>query len=185
MAGEAGIKILKLYFMLGLPGNSNSTKYTDEAAVFLREIGKAFLAGSKKITGKKLRAVFSPFVPKPGTPLQWAPLSSREELIEEFSFIAHGSGFSKNRDSALKVESSGIRTAYHQVVIARGGRTLFPILKLVALDKISWKKAIEKMDPEEFTGNSIEPGRVLPWEFLLSNGEFNSFMDKYRSIIKR
>ncbi len=78
-ASRMGARGIKLYFMVGLPGE------TDEDILAI-----AALADSvAKIMGKKRKvtAAISPFVPKPHTPFQWAARPGHEELWRRIQLV--------------------------------------------------------------------------------------------------
>ncbi len=87
---RAGIVSFKLYFLVGVPG-ADRDEEVEGAVAFLKEFRDAVLEESRPV-GRMgtVTAVLSPFVPKPFTPLQWAPMPSGEELGERQERIAAG-----------------------------------------------------------------------------------------------
>jgi len=79
---EAGLKQLKLYFMIGLPTE------TDED---IREMIKLALKGKavldKQRSGTRLTLNIAPFVPKAGTPFQWLPVAPLQTLNHHLSLL--------------------------------------------------------------------------------------------------
>ncbi|MCL5884519.1 MAG: B12-binding domain-containing radical SAM protein [Deltaproteobacteria bacterium] len=77
---RAGIVSFKLYFLVGVPGAERDEE-VEGAVGFLRKFRVAMLEECKAI-GRMgtVTVVLSPFVPKPFTPLQWAPMTSEAEL---------------------------------------------------------------------------------------------------------
>jgi len=77
-----GIKQLKLYFMLGLPSE------TDEDITAMIDLAlKSKQILDKKQTGCRLVLNIAPFVPKAGTPFQWLPMEKIATLKHRLSFI--------------------------------------------------------------------------------------------------
>ena len=77
---RAGIVSFKLYFLVGIPG-ANRREEVEGAVRFLREFREAVLKECREVGRMGTITVnLSPFVPKPFTPLQWAPMASEEEL---------------------------------------------------------------------------------------------------------
>ena len=125
LAFLGGWSTVKLYFMLGLPTE------TDEDVLGIADLAKRieklyFDIGRE--TGQKMRRLditvsTSLFIPKPFTPFQWEAQNSKEELIR------------KQRLLKDNLRSRNIRYAWHdfdssvwEVVLARGDRRLGPVL---------------------------------------------------------
>lgn len=70
---EAGWESIKLYFMIGLPTE------TDEDISAIADLSGKVLKIGKKFKGKNVTASVSTFVPKPHTPFQWEPQIGIEE----------------------------------------------------------------------------------------------------------
>jgi radical SAM superfamily enzyme YgiQ (UPF0313 family) len=77
---RAGIVSFKLYFLLGAPGVSREEE-VGGIALFLAGFRERVLGAARGVGRMgNITAVLSPFVPKPFTPLQWAPMAPEEEL---------------------------------------------------------------------------------------------------------
>jgi radical SAM superfamily enzyme YgiQ (UPF0313 family) len=87
---RAGIVSFKLYFLVGVPASERDEE-ADGTAAFLKKFRDAVLEEARSL-GRMgtVTAVLSPFVPKPFTPLQWAPMFSGEELEARQKRIAAG-----------------------------------------------------------------------------------------------
>ena len=86
VAFAGGWNNLKLYFMLGLPTE------TDEDVLGIAEIADHVLHAWREYAGNKSRGVritvsTSCFVPKPHTPFQWAPMVTREEYLRRVRLL--------------------------------------------------------------------------------------------------
>ncbi len=159
-ARRAGLRSLKLYFLLGLPGSGGLPESTGGG--FLEELGSAFV-GSRR-SGRTIRAVFSPFIPKPRTPLQWAGMRARRDLEAEFKAITADSTFRRRGGAGRIAEMGGIRTAPRQAALARGGRGLFPALCALARGEDSWRTVL-KIAAETLDSSAVLPlSAPLPWE---------------------
>ena len=80
---KAGWQSLKLYFMIGLPTE------TDEDITAIPEMVWQAINTSKRLTGRRatLSVGVSPFVPKPHTPFQWYGQNSLELIIEKNRYL--------------------------------------------------------------------------------------------------
>ena len=125
LAFMGGWSTVKLYFMLGLPTE------TDEDVLGIADLAKRIeklYYDVGRETGQKMRrpditVSTSLFIPKPFTPFQWEPQNTKEELIRKQHLL---------KDN---MRSRNIRYAWHdfdssvwEVVLARGDRRLGPVL---------------------------------------------------------
>jgi radical SAM-linked protein len=110
-----GWRALKLYFMLGLPGEEES----DLVAI-------AELAAKVAAAGKgrcEVTASVSTFVPKPHTPFQWGAQIDVEETEARQSLLRRELG---RRHIRFKWHDA--RTSYLEGIFSRGGRELSALL---------------------------------------------------------
>jgi radical SAM superfamily enzyme YgiQ (UPF0313 family) len=165
IVGE-GWQNLKLYFMIGLPTE------TEEDLAGIVELVGAILALPRERGRFKLNVAVSPFVPKPDTPFQWERQCSLDELREKEEFLAR-------RIRSRRVQLS-LRDPFASVLegaMARGDRRLWPVLVSAyrlgcrfdgwrdRLRRDLWARAFEEHDlaVSDFTGEC--PIDVpLPWE---------------------
>jgi radical SAM family uncharacterized protein len=114
-AFERGWKNLKLYFMLGLPTE------TEEDIIGIIELVDKVRAVGRNIPGKKphLRLSLSTFVPKPHTPFQWVAMDSKEKIIYKQDLL-------KSRLQRKDVELSwqDFPKSLLEAVISRGDRRI-------------------------------------------------------------
>ncbi len=157
-AHKLGFKALKLYFMVGIPGEREEDL---EASIeYIRELSGA---GFK---GNSLRVTVSPLVPKPHTEFE------REAWI--------GLGEARRRIRLMKKKLGGLaevrpydpRWARIQTVLSRGGNELFELLLLWGRSGGGlggWRRALRGsgMDVEKYLGR-LEGD--LPWSHIVLPG---------------
>ena len=83
MAFEGGWNKVKLYFMLGLPTETEEDMQGDRTSLRIR-LRNAIMTRSRRSSGTarcQITVSTSFFVPKPFTPFQWAPMCTKEELL--------------------------------------------------------------------------------------------------------
>jgi radical SAM family uncharacterized protein/radical SAM-linked protein len=73
----AGWRLIKLYFMIGLPTE------TMEDVIGIADLAKKVKNMGKKSGGGEVNVAVSSFVPKSHTPFQWEPQISYEEILEK------------------------------------------------------------------------------------------------------
>lgn len=104
---KAGIKKIKLYFMLGLPFETEEDVY--KTAVLLDEFNSIFPSILFTIS-------FSIFVPKPQTPFQWAPFISEEVIKKNIHILKDEIRQKKN----LRIEMPSYKNALMEAILSSG-----------------------------------------------------------------
>jgi len=107
-ARRAGLSRVKLYFLVGLPGE---TKKDIEGIVSLSRRLERILP---------LAVSVSPFIPKPHTPFQWAALDSYDSLKAKLGYLK--SELAKLR--RVKTRTGSARRAVQQAALSRGDRRM-------------------------------------------------------------
>ncbi len=161
---DAGWGGVKLYFMLGLPGETGDD--VGEVGRFVNEIARL-------CRNRVVRANLSPFVPKPHTPLQWTGFEGVESVRSKIEQLKVR--FGRN----VKVKWENPESSYVQTLLARGDESVARVVERVyrqggvfqewteyfRLD--SWLNACqdEGVDPRRFTG-TYSTDEPLPWGFV-------------------
>ena len=156
---EAGIKQLKLYFMIGLP---SETDEDIEAIINLTLRGKNII--DRQQAGCRLSLNIAPFIPKAGTPFQWLPMTQPSILSHRLSLL-------KNNLSpkGIKVKSESLSWSQVQGVLARGDIQLAEVL--ASIEEVSlagWRKAVERchLDVDFYAYQRWNTSEKLPWAIL-------------------
>ena len=165
-AARAGWRLIKLYFMVGLPTE------TEEDLEELCELVKRIAAANR---GVKLNVSLGGFVPKPQTPFQWEGQLPAEEMKSRMLFVREG--LKKLRQVRIKWNSPWV--AQLDGLLARGDRRLGRVVRR-AWEKGSrfeawtehfnltpWLEALaeEGLTLEEYLGPREMEG-PLPWDHL-------------------
>ncbi len=163
-----GWRTLKLYFMVGLPG---------ETAEDVRAIGTlaARVAGIARRHGKRntVTVSVSAFVPKPHTPFQWECQLRREEVLERVNIVRDALG--RGRHAEVKFHSP--EASELEGVFSRGdGRLPGVLLRAFRhgarfdawteeFRAETWAKAFAEagVDPHEYL-RERDPSAPLPWD---------------------
>jgi radical SAM superfamily enzyme YgiQ (UPF0313 family) len=151
---EGGIKTLRLYFMVGLPGEGSGDV---EAIVGLvREIRGLSKRGRVSVT-------LSVFVPKPFTPFQWQPMLPVKELQSRIRQVKDGlKGL-----GGVGVSAESPRLAHMQGLFARGDRRVSDVLEAMSAGS-KWERACRgaSIDPAWYTQRPRQWEENLPWDFI-------------------
>lgn len=160
---EAGIATIKLYFMIGLPGE---TEKDVEAIVGL-------VVRLAEVRGKsRLSVAAGPFVPKPHTAFQWAGFAPREVLRRRVKILR---AVSKIKGCTLKAGS--IDEAWTEAVLARGDRALSGPLIEAATAGRSLTTLLKKAGHDPC--RELDPAKPLPWDFLDCGARREGLLKQY------
>jgi radical SAM-linked protein len=161
----AGWRLIKLYFMVGLP---TETQEDRDAIIEL----VARLRGELKSDGHhpRINVGLSTFVPKPHTPFQW----ERMVTLDEASQIMGGLRRKLRRLSGVKVGWTRPEMSWAEGVLSRGDRRLFDGLMELAATGRRLQGWSEHFDGESFQSLfghlDLLDGRPLdgplPWDHL-------------------
>jgi len=156
---ELKIKQLKLYFMIGLP---SETDEDIEAIIKLTLRCKNIL--DRQQSGCRISLSIAPFVPKAGTPFQWLPMAQLSTLNRRLSLLKRSL---LPRGIRLKCESP----AWSQVqgVLARGDVKLAEVLANIEGVSLSgWRQAVEKygLDIDFYAHQQWNTSQKLPWAVI-------------------
>jgi radical SAM superfamily enzyme YgiQ (UPF0313 family) len=156
---EQGIRQVKLYFMIGLPTE------TDED---IEEITKLTLRCKdildKQQAGCRLTLNISPFVPKAGTPFQWLPMAEPSILNQRLSSLKNSL-----TPKGIKLNSESPAWSQVQGVLSRGDEKIAGVL--VNTEEVSlsgWRKAVEKcrLDIDYYVNQRWDTKQRLPWAMI-------------------
>jgi radical SAM superfamily enzyme YgiQ (UPF0313 family) len=156
---EAGIRQLKLYFIIGLPSESDEDI---EAIVNLALRCKETI--DIKRAGCRLTLNVSPFVPKAGTPFQWLPMAETAVLNRRLARIKHAL-----MPKGIKVKGESPAWSQVQGVLARGDTELAGVLAdIEGLSLSSWRKAVAKhnIDIDFYAHQRWDTSQKLPWDVI-------------------
>lgn len=178
-AFRGGWNRVKLYFMLGLPGETYND--IEGIAVLSDKIARKYYTIPKENRNGKVNIVTSTsiFVPKPFTPFQWTPMDTMEQAREKRDFL-----LSKIREQlnakSIKYNCHDADVSSLEGVFARGDRRLCNVIRQAYesgcmydawseyfhYDK--WKKAFEdnNLDMEFYIRRERAEDELFPWDFI-------------------
>ena len=173
-AFEGGCNAVKLYFMLGLPTE------TDEDVIGIARLAEKVYWTWKnyavnKSRGLRITVSTSFFVPKPFTPFQWEAQITRDEYHRRVDLLR---GSIKNK--SIQYNWHEMETSYIEAVLARGDRRLGKLLETVwrkggRLDSWSeyfsferWMEAFAEtgIDSDFYALRERPKDEILPWSMI-------------------
>ena len=158
-AARAGMPNIKLYFMIGLPGEADDD-INEMIELVHRVRSRMDELGHK---GDLILSV-NAFIPKPFTPYQWSPLEDIKVLKRRVKMLQNG--FKKDKRIRLLTES--LKETVLQAVLARGNRQIGNVLLWAAENRTGLKEAFlfHQMRTEEMACREIRTEEILPWDHL-------------------
>ncbi|MBN1341927.1 MAG: TIGR03960 family B12-binding radical SAM protein [Phycisphaerae bacterium] len=172
-AYEAGWRTVKLYFMVGFPGETADDvdgiwQLAHRISSLRREIGQGRAT---------VNTTVSWLVPKAHTSLQWAPMATKEYCFEARGRLKDLSG----------TRRTGVRWKFHHVersilegVLARGDRRLSDVIEAAwragarldawneQFDMLRWDQAFHQIgiDPAWYVHRERAFDEILPWDHI-------------------
>ena len=179
LAFKGGWNKVKLYFMLGLPTETEEdmrgiAELSEKIAEKYYEIPKQERNGKVSVT-----ASTSFFIPKPFTPFQWAPMNTEREFLDKAAIV--------KAEVRAQLNQKSIRYIYHEADIsllegflARGDRKCAEVIekayrKGAIFDawseyfrKDAWEEAFAEtgIDVSFYACRERSTDEILPWDFL-------------------
>ena len=181
LAFEGGWTRVKLYFMLGLPTETEAdirgiAELSNKiAATFFDTVPK-----EKRVNGRvQIVASTSFFVPKPFTPFQWAPQCTKEEFIEK-AYQTRTAISEQLNQKSIKYNWHEADASVMECVLARGDRRLCRvILKMYQsghfydawseyYDNDAWLNTMKEcgLDVWFYAHRERSLDEILPWDFI-------------------
>ena len=175
-AFAGGYSAVKLYFMLGLPTE------TDEDVLGIAEVASHVMhawreSASNKNRGVRITVSTSWFVPKAHTAFQWEPQIPKEEYERRVKLLRENM-----LTKSVTYNWHDSDTSYMEAVISRGDRRLCRVIETAwrkgehlsaweeyfSLDR--WLEAFEEcgLDPHFYANRKREKDELMPWAMISS-----------------
>ena len=174
IAFEGGWNSVKLYYMLGLPTE------TDEDIVGIAEMANQVLHcwrqyAKNKNRGVKITISTSCFIPKPHSPFQWEAQISIEEYLRRVnllrsSIVARNVTYNWHDAETSLIEAALSRADRRAADVIeevwRSGGRLDAWTDYFSFDR--WMKAFEKcgVDPAFYANREFSTDELLPWDVI-------------------
>ena len=186
-AFSGGWSSVKLYFMLGLPTE------TDEDVLGIADLAEKVYQTWKEVTPNPKRGVTITvstawFVPKPHTAFQWEPQISMEEYLRRVKLLRE-----HMKGRSIKYNWHDSRTSFLEAVFARGDRKVAEVIEYAwrhgakfdawseGFDFGRWMEAFQAcgVDPAFYANRTREKDELFPWD-VTSVGVTRSFLWRER-----
>ena len=178
-AFQGGWSRVKLYFMLGLPGENDEdiaaiAELANKIAATYFELPKEARHGRPEIT-----ASTSFFVPKPFTPFQWSPMGTAEYFEEKRKYLT-GKVKEQINQRSIKYNCHDAVTSELEGIFARGDRRLASVIekaykKGCIFDAWTdhfrpdvWNELLDEegVDRNFYNYRERDKDEIFPWDFI-------------------
>ena len=187
-AFAGGYSAVKLYFMLGLPTE------TDEDVLAIADVAARVMhawreSAQNKQRGIRITVSTSYFVPKPHTAFQWEPQITREEYERRVKLLREAI-----TTKTVTYNWHDGDTSFLEAVLARGDRRLGKVLETAwrkgahldtwddYFDLSRWEEAFEEcgVDPAFYAYRQRERSEVMPWA-MIDSGVHTGYLWRERN----
>ena len=187
-AFAGGYSAVKLYFMLGLPTE------TDEDVLAIADVAARVMhawreSAQNKQRGIRITVSTSYFVPKPHTAFQWEPQITREEYERRVKLLREAI-----TTKTVTYNWHDGETSFLEAVLARGDRRLGKVLETAwrkgahldtwddYFDLSRWEEAFEEcgVDPAFYAYRQRERSEVMPWA-MIDSGVHTGYLWRERN----
>ena len=187
-AFAGGYSAVKLYFMLGLPTE------TDEDVLAIADVAARVMhawreSAQNKQRGIRITVSTSYFVPKPHTAFQWEPQITREEYERRVKLLREAI-----TTKTVTYNWHDGETSFLEAVLARGDRRLGKVLETAwrkgahldtwddYFDLSRWEEAFAEcgVDPAFYAYRQRERSEVMPWA-MIDSGVHTGYLWRERN----
>jgi radical SAM family uncharacterized protein/radical SAM-linked protein len=186
---EEGWRHIKLYFMTGLP-----TETETDLNGIINMVRMASGTG-RMISGRgiNINVGVSAFVPKPHTPFQWTGQMPYEELCERQEYLRKSL-----KKKGINFKGHNLKQSLLEAVFSRGDERCSILLENAYLkgcrfdgwselfDFNRWLDASEEtgIDPFEYASRDLDLEGEIPWEFIDTGIKKDSLKNEYKKALK-
>jgi radical SAM superfamily enzyme YgiQ (UPF0313 family) len=178
MIFASGLENLKLYFMVGLPTETDDDLVAiRDLTVRLREVMVRHASRRGQI-GRIVGSV-NPLVPKPGTAYQWLPMDADDAVERKLKRLRTLMAGIDNVYFTMKSE----RHSFYQALLSLGDRRVAPAIEAAERNGGRWRAAVAEagVDADFFVFRDRSNDGTLPWDIIdggLKSGFLRSELDK-------
>jgi len=163
-AYNAGWRLVKLYFMIGLPGEEEED---------IEAIIKLVKELKRRHKDLNFNITIAPYVPKPHTPFQWLPMEKLTELRRKKDYLS--------RRLPAQIKGHNVEASFLEAAFSRGDRRLGVVLERAwemgcKFDQWRehfrfdiWEGAFSQcaVDPDFYIYRKRDFKEILPWSHLI------------------
>ena len=176
-----GIENLKLYYMLGLPTE------TDDDLVAIRDLTVQLrdrmmkYAKPRGSVGRIIGSV-NPLIPKPGTAYQWLPMETDAMVDQKIKRLRALTAGIDNVYFNIKSE----RHSYYQALLSLGDRRVASVVAAAERNGQNWRAAVAEagVDADFFIFRDRSKDAALPWDIIDGGMKSSFFHAEYEKALR-
>ena len=176
-----GIENLKLYYMLGLPTE------TDDDLVAIRDLTLELrdrmlkYAKPRGTIGRIIGSV-NPLIPKPGTAYQWLPMEADAQVDRKIKRLRSLTADIDNVYFNIKSE----RHSYYQALLSLGDRRVAPVIAAAERNGQNWRAAVAEtgVDADFYIFRDRSRDAALPWDIIDGGMKSSFFHAEYEKSLR-
>lgn len=183
IAFENGWRQIKLYFMIGLPGERD-----EDLDAIIELTRKVLAAGREAGVRPKINITISPFSPKSHTPFQWESQISIEEINRKHAYLRE-----RVKRLPVRLKLRDPRVSFLEGVLGRSDRRVADVIEIAWRNGArfdawkewfnfeTWEQAFAEVgiDPHRFSG-TLPLDRTLPWTHIDKGNLTTEFLMRQR-----
>ncbi len=179
---EHGIANIKLYFMVGLPTETEADidAIIDMVKKIKHHVTK-ISAGRKRF--KRITLSVNQFIPKPATPFQWLPLEDINSVRKKVRKIENA----MRKEPSIKVTHDLPKWNYIQALLSLGDRRVAGIVLSAHANNGNWPKAFKEVNvnPDFYVYRRKGIDEFLPWDFIDHGVDTKYLISEYNKAMTR
>ena len=152
LAGEAGLRSLRIYAMVGLP-----TETDDD----IRALAALVVQARRALGGEMVTVSATPFMPKPHTPHQWEVMAPEAVLRARIRLLERLCG----RQTGVRAVAETPKWSRVQGLFSRGGRSVADMLE-AAHRTGDWRGALRSPLAASILDRPRALDEQFPWDFV-------------------
>jgi radical SAM superfamily enzyme YgiQ (UPF0313 family) len=176
-----GIENLKLYYMIGLPTES------DDDLVAIRDLTLQMRDRMMKHAKRaghvgRIGGSVNPLVPKPGTAYQWLPMEDPARVERKIQTLRRLMAGIDNVYVSIKSE----RHSYYQALLSLSDRRVAPAIVAAEANGGDWRRAVADtgVDADAYIFRDRSRDDVLPWDIIDGGMKASFFRSEYEKSLR-
>lgn len=156
---ESSIQQVKLYFLIGLPGEADSD--IEGLVQMVQELATIILSKGKN---RSLTVSVNTFIPKPFTPFQWQPMAHEQEIRRKRRFLEQ----ELKRIPGVVFNKKSVKEEILQGIFSLGDATIARAIYHKLTQQTNWDEAWQQanIDVEKLLYENRRFDDELPWDFI-------------------
>ena len=189
IAFSQGWRLLKLYFMIGLP-----TEKEEDLEGIVRIVEEVIRIGHRALrTAPRINLSVASFIPKPHTPFQWLAMEDETELKEKYTILK----FHLKKYPFVKLKRHHIKSSLLEAAFSRGDRKLNKVLLRAWqggtrfdswADLFNFRLWEESFEDEQVNYHdylsSLEREARLPWDHIETGMKRSHLLEELDKALK-